>query len=62
MYNRVENLVKLNADFIRLDFTMETPSEIKNIVSSFVNALDHGNILNDPSRKQTYGHYFRGVE
>jgi len=62
MYNRVENLVKLNADFIRLDFTMESPSEIKNIVSSFINALDQGNILNDPSRKQTYGHYFRGVE
>ena len=55
MGDRKNELININADWYRFDFTDETAADIQNIV----NAFKRGDKLKDGTF--TRGHYYRGV-
>lgn len=53
---------KLNAAAVRLQFTIETPEEIKKILRVFADEMIHGKDVEEPVPEFTRGHWKRGVE
>ena len=53
---------KLNPGGIRLSFTIESPSEVRQITGAFVRSWVYGEEGTLPEREYTRGHFKRGVE
>ena len=54
--DRIDELDELDVDRFRLDFTFETPEEVKKIIDSLKNEVEL------PDRRYTRGHLYRAVQ
>jgi len=61
MADKMEDLLKTNAEVFRLMFTTETKEECKNVILAYQKAL-LGNVPKPVFSKITRGHFYRGVE
>lgn len=57
----IEDIIKVNADYIRLDFTTETPEECSDIAKKYIRALKGEKIEPMEENSFTRGHFRRGV-
>ena len=63
MADKIEDLISLNVDFLRLTFTDEDYSECKKIITLYKDALNGKKGKNPLGENEfTRGHYYRGVE
>ncbi len=61
MADKLEDLLKLNAESLALCFTVETYEETKMVMESYKMALN-GEKIKNPFDRITRGHFYRGVE
>ncbi len=61
MADKGGDLLSLNVDAIRLKFTTETPTETKQVIAAYIDAIS-GKTPNGVFDRITRGHFYRGVE
>ncbi|MBQ9518963.1 MAG: U32 family peptidase, partial [Firmicutes bacterium] len=59
--HRFKEIKAVNAEYLRLDLTVETAEQTKNILDMYTKAFAGGEI-SVPDMPHTGGHYFRGVQ
>lgn len=60
MADKMEDILKLNVDFINLSFTTESREEVKMIIEDYKNAVE-GKMPKIKPKMLTRGHFYRGV-
>lgn len=62
MADRINDLKKIGAKYIRLDFTVETPQECRAVISEYKKALD--GVKADERKENTFtrGHFYKKTE
>lgn len=58
---QLEDLVRMNIKYFRLDFTLESPEEVREITQAYLKTLN-GSSIKLEFDDQTEGHYFKAVE
>jgi putative protease len=58
---KLDELVRMNIKYLRLDFTIESPEEVLEITEAYIKTLN-GHRLKLEFEDETEGHYFKGVE
>lgn len=58
----IEEIKDANVNCIRLNFTVETPEQCKNITNMYSNALDGKDVPKMKENTFTRGHLHRGVQ
>ncbi len=59
--HRFKEIAAVGAEYMRLDFTVETAEQTKNILETYIKAFS-GESVSPPDTPHTGGHYFRGVQ
>lgn len=62
MADKIEDLKKTGAKFLRLDFTVESYKECERIVKEYKNALNNEKILPRKENTFTRGHYYKKID
>lgn len=57
-----ERILSLPVSSVRLEFTDETPQEVKRVISDFGSAFIDGKPAKTPETSYTNGHFKRGVD
>ena len=53
---------RLNPEVLRLQFTIETPAEVRTLIQAYTDSFGDGKAVVQPSRDYTRGHFKRGIE
>ena len=65
--NKKDDILSLDSNMLRLDFTTENAKTVKNVIQEHMNVLQKGNKMSAEfekymkSEKATGGHFYRGV-